>query len=606
MLLHLYNISNQKPTSMHSKRTLPSFNPSATILRLIVAFMVIATPFRVAAEGSKGSSELRNNVEKFQRYLLENYDQALHFATRAEGSIDSLSTEVSHAEVLEFLADHCEFHTFRYTEALGYKMRAHDIYHRTEALNHCGRMMADIGRLHFKVGNYHDAFSFSSRALAEATTLGDTLSIREATMTIELVNYFYYKDTAKALEYNRQVADNYYGMEQARQAMRALNNRFHYNPSPNEVEEIVTRSEAIHAEFESKDIIINTYLNMAMQQVLYDDLDLCRHYLDLAEPLISNFKEEGYFYSARGFYHINTGNTQQAIDDTRRSIELLSKGDFDEKNVHSYFLLQELYYEGGRYREAHEALMQFAEIYTRQNSTSSVVELSKLINELEKEYADTQLRKEQEYLAEQMARSKERNTLIIVILMLVIVSLAIGLSLFYSRQRLERKHQRLIDEKAEQEINSKNEIIKIQKLQQFQEQRNMAELTRELNEALLLDEKQMRTEIKRTIARAEKRSNTSGDWVEVEKMLVDSNDVFFENLKREFPNLTKNERKLCTFIHLNLSTKEISKITHQSVGSINIARSRLRHKFGITGDNQSLIAFLDRFKSPEGKSASKK
>ena len=579
---------------MHSKRTLPSFNPSATILKALVAFMVVVCPLSVVAESPKGSSALRNNIEKFQKYHLEEYDQALHFATRAALEIDSLSEDVSHAEVLEFLADHSEFHTFRYTEALSYKTRAHDIYHRAEALTHCGRIMADIGRLHFKVGNYHDAFSYSSRALSEATSLGDTLSMREATMTIELVDYFYHKDTAKALEYNRQVADNYHGREQARQAMKALNNRFHYNPSPNQAEEIVTRSEAIHAEFESKDIIINTYLNMAMQQVLYDDLALCHHYLSLAEPLISNFKEEGYFYSARGFYHINTGNTQQAIDDTRRSIELLSKGDFDEKNVHSYFLLQELYYEGGHYREAHEALMQFAEIYTRQNSTSSVVELSKLINDLE-----------MEYLAEQMARSKERNTLIIVILILVILSLAIGISLFYSRQQLERKHQRLIDEKAEQELNSKNEIIKIQKLQQFQEQRNMTELNRELNEALLLDEKQMRAEIKRIIARAEKRSNTSGDWVEVEKMLVDSNDTFFENLKREFPNLTKNERKLCTFIHLNLSTKEISKITHQSVGSINIARSRLRHKFGITGDNQSLIAFLDRFNSPEGKSVGK-
>ena len=46
---------------------------------------------------------------------------------------------------------------------------------------------------------------------------------------------------------------------------------------------------------------------------------------------------------------------------------------------------------------------------------------------------------------------------------------------------------------------------------------------------------------------------------------------------------------------MNLSTKEISKISQQSIGSINIARSRLRKKFGISGDDKSLIAFLDRF-----------
>lgn len=573
---------------MHTKRTSPSFKPTTVILCAIAALLAVVCPISAAAQGAGETQTLRNNVEKFQKYRHSDLQQALFFANRAIVEIDSLSNDVSHAEVLDFLADNSEFREFRYTKALDYKTRAHDIYHRLGHSDECGRLIADIGRLYFKAGNYHDALSFSSRAIEKAAASGDTLSMREATMTIELVDYFYHKDREKAMEYNRSVADTYNGREQARQAMRALNNRFHYDLSPHEVDEIVSRSEAIHAEYDCKDIIINTYLNMAMQQVLFEDLAACRHYLDLAEPLITNFKEEGYFYSARGFYHINMGNMQQAIDDTRRSIELLGKGDFEEKNVHSYFLLQELYYEGGHYREAHEALMQFAEIYTRQNSSDSVVKLSKLISELEQESVD-----------EQIARSRERHMLIFLILALIIASLTIGLSLFTSRQRLERKHQRLIEEKAKQELNAKNEIIKIQKLQQFQEQRNMAELTRELNEASLLDEKQMRAEIKRIIARTQKRSDTSGDWVEVEKMLVDSNDTFFENLKREFPNLTKNERKLCTFIHLNLSTKEISKITHQSVGSINIARSRLRNKFGITGDNQSLIAFLDRFNTPE-------
>lgn len=134
-------------------------------------------------------------------------------------------------------------------------------------------------------------------------------------------------------------------------------------------------------------------------------------------------------------------------------------------------------------------------------------------------------------------------------------------------------------------------------MQQYQEQHNISKLTDEL---ILIantpDNKVLRSELKQIIQRLQKGTNGNSDWVEVEQMMIDSNDTFFENLIREYPNLTKNERKLCTFIHLNLSTKEISNITHQSIGSINIARSRLRRKFGITGDDKSLIAFLDRFK----------
>ena len=46
---------------------------------------------------------------------------------------------------------------------------------------------------------------------------------------------------------------------------------------------------------------------------------------------------------------------------------------------------------------------------------------------------------------------------------------------------------------------------------------------------------------------------------------------------------------------MKMSTKEISNITNQSLGSINVARSRLRQKFGLTGDDKSLIVYLDRF-----------
>ena len=129
----------------------------------------------------------------------------------------------------------------------------------------------------------------------------------------------------------------------------------------------------------------------------------------------------------------------------------------------------------------------------------------------------------------------------------------------------------------------------------------MSEIVTELTQAINLgNSQQMRSEINRIILRLQKGSDTGSDWNEVETMLsARGNDQFYENLIKAYPNLTKNERKLCTFIHLNLSTKEISKITHQSIGSINIARSRLRHKFGINGDERSLITFLDQFSNTE-------
>lgn len=563
-------------------------------LRIVISLVALFAATLSFAQGDAAS--VRNHLEKFEQYRLADHNKALGFARLVEGAVDSLPAESDYAVLCDFLADNAENHIFDYSEALRYKARLVELYAALGDSLAEARATADLGRLYFKVGDYHNSFTYSNKALARADSIGDNLARREALMSIELVDYFYYKDTTKAMSYNRLVADNYNGREEARQAIRALNNRFHYPLTPSEVEDILQRSAQIHSEFGFDDVQFNIYLNAALQQVLFDDLDACAHYLDLAKPMISNFKEEGYYYSASGFYNINRGHYSSAISDTRRSIELLSRGDFDEKNVHSYFLLQELYFDAGRYRDAYNALMQFCSIYTRQNSSESVVQLSKLINELELQYAEKQRIEQLERARRDIAEQRERQTLYMVICLLVLLLLVVALVLLYSRQKLERKNRRLLHEKSEQELRNKNEVIKIQKLQQYQEQRNLQSLTAELSEAVgATDSREMRNRIHKIIARLSK--GVEADWVEVEKTLIDTNNTFFENLIKAYPNLTKNERKLCTFIHLNLSTKEISNITHQSVGSINIARSRLRAKFGIKGDDRSLIAFLDKFDS---------
>jgi len=223
----------------------------------------------------------------------------------------------------------------------------------------------------------------------------------------------------------------------------------------------------------------------------------------------------------------------------------------------------------------------------------NIVELSQLINDMELEQAAEERRRLEEAHA---LRQRHGRAAIYFCIFCVLSLIFIG-ALIYSRYRLERKNRLLHKEQAEQELSHKNEIIKIQRLQQFQEQNNIDKLTEELNAAInLSDGRELRLELRRIIRQLQQSAGTGGDWADVEMTLVSSNDMFFEKLLKEYPNLTKNERKLCTLIHMNLSTKEIANITHQSTGSINVARSRLRQKFGLTDSDVSLIAFLDRFK----------
>lgn len=81
---------------------------------------------------------------------------------------------------------------------------------------------------------------------------------------------------------------------------------------------------------------------------------------------------------------------------------------------------------------------------------------------------------------------------------------------------------------------------------------------------------------------------------EFEKMFMETDGDFFKRLLENFPALTKNELRLCAFLRLNLSSKEISAITQQSPHSIVVARSRLRKKLNLE-ENQSLTNFLVQY-----------
>ncbi len=84
-------------------------------------------------------------------------------------------------------------------------------------------------------------------------------------------------------------------------------------------------------------------------------------------------------------------------------------------------------------------------------------------------------------------------------------------------------------------------------------------------------------------------------WEELEQHFEQINDSFFKNLISKYPEITKNERKLCAYLRLNLSTKDIASLTLQSQRSIEIARTRLREKLGLKNSNEDLNSYMLNF-----------
>jgi tetratricopeptide (TPR) repeat protein len=86
-------------------------------------------------------------------------------------------------------------------------------------------------------------------------------------------------------------------------------------------------------------------------------------------------------------------------------------------------------------------------------------------------------------------------------------------------------------------------------------------------------------------------------WEEFELRFNKVHPNFIQNLEKKHPRLSKNERKLCAFLLMNMSSKDISSITGQTVHSINIARSRLRIKLKLVHSGEELSSYLGKFSS---------
>ncbi|MBS0030871.1 ligand-binding sensor domain-containing protein [Chitinophaga sp. 22321] len=71
------------------------------------------------------------------------------------------------------------------------------------------------------------------------------------------------------------------------------------------------------------------------------------------------------------------------------------------------------------------------------------------------------------------------------------------------------------------------------------------------------------------------------------------NDDFLNKLKKQYPQLTTSDLKVCAYLKLNLTTKEIAQLLNITVRGVEVSRYRIRKKIGLPTE-QSLSTFFNQ------------
>jgi ligand-binding sensor domain-containing protein/DNA-binding CsgD family transcriptional regulator len=153
----------------------------------------------------------------------------------------------------------------------------------------------------------------------------------------------------------------------------------------------------------------------------------------------------------------------------------------------------------------------------------------------------------------------------------------------------------LKNEKLEAEVEHKNQELASATMHLVQKNGLLNNLNKELKSIRQkTDNQEIRKKLNSLVRILEHDTNLDEDWEQFAFRFDQVHGDFFKRLKSRYPKLTTKDHRLCAYLRLNLSSKEIAPLMNISVRGVEISRYRLRKKLDLD-TNINLTEFLMNF-----------
>ena len=81
------------------------------------------------------------------------------------------------------------------------------------------------------------------------------------------------------------------------------------------------------------------------------------------------------------------------------------------------------------------------------------------------------------------------------------------------------------------------------------------------------------------------------DWEQFARHFDQVHSHFLKKVRQHYPQLTVKDHRLCAYLRMNLSSKEMASLMNISVRSVEVARYRLRKKLALESE-VNLVEFM--------------
>lgn len=282
-------------------------------------------------------------------------------------------------------------------------------------------------------------------------------------------------------------------------------------------------------------------------------------------------------------YYKNTGDPIREIDFSKQAFDIAEKYHFKKIKIEAAEMLHNIFLRRNDLKNAyHYSTIQY-QLKDSLRLEESLVKLS----QLELQYSFDKKEQEKKII------QQKHNFIIAIIIIILVLSFLIILLLF-TRQKMKARNARLEQQRLQDEVEFKNKELTLNVMNLIKKNEILTEFSKKL---YLIEQKTKNEETKEEIYQLSKDIEHTIDskiWEEFERRFIQVHGKFYSRLMDKYPDLTPNELKLCAFLKLNMSSKDICELTGQQISAIEIARHRLRKKLGISNTQTNLIVFLSQ------------
>ena len=150
------------------------------------------------------------------------------------------------------------------------------------------------------------------------------------------------------------------------------------------------------------------------------------------------------------------------------------------------------------------------------------------------------------------------------------------------RSKTDGELAALRNEKLEADLNFKNTELASSAMHLVKKGELLTKIKTELSQiSKKIDNEYAITELKKMIKTLGEDEQLDEEWEYFTKHFDKVHSNFIVSLKAIHPNISNNEIKLCAYLRMNLTTKEIAQLMNISVRGVEISRYRLRKKLNL-------------------------